>query len=268
MSLTKQGKIDEFLSKPLEVGDYIIVMGLGSQNKRSWGNSAKVISIKDGVPYIDEYDRGQVREVTEEWIKSTRHIGNNPFPEERNRVQNINFQLDSILHCLFKAGDYNLDSVPIMEANFNPFVIIDGVKKYYQRPLVWELKDKQLLVESIYNEVDCGKILVRNRGWKELKELKDLGHELSFRDVVDGKQRICAVKEFIDNGFPDLHGNYYDDLSDLAQYRFTNHQLFSYSELSEKTSDEEVLNQFLRLNFSGVPQSQEHLDYVKSLIKI
>ena len=54
-----------------------------------------------------------------------------------------------------------------------PFVIINGKKSYYQRPLVWELEDKQLLIESIYNSVDCGKILIRLKGWEELR---DLGH--------------------------------------------------------------------------------------------
>ena len=63
-----------------------------------------------------------------------------------------------------------------------------------------------------------------------------------------------------------LYGNYFEDLSEQAQRRLTNNQLISYSELPEKTTDEEVLKQFLRLNFSGVPQSQEHLDYIKSLL--
>ena len=63
-----------------------------------------------------------------------------------------------------------------------------------------------------------------------------------------------------------MHGNYHKDLSDQAQRRLLNHQLFSYAELPENTPDVEILRQFLRLNFSGVPQSQEHLEYVKSLL--
>ncbi len=100
----------------------------------------------------------------------------------------------------------------------------------------------------------------------ELRRMKEQGHELAWLDVVDGKQRINAIIDFINNKFPDSYGNYYQDFSKSAQHKFTNHQLFSYSELPENIEDEYVLKQFLRLNFSGVPQSKEHLDYVKSLL--
>ena len=63
-----------------------------------------------------------------------------------------------------------------------------------------------------------------------------------------------------------LQGNYFDDLSKNAKSKFSNHQLFSYSELPEGTTDEEVLRQFLRLNFAGVPQSREHINFVKDLL--
>ena len=132
--------------------------------------------------------------------------------------------------------------------------------------MCWSLEDKQLLIESIYSNVDCGKILIRNGSWKELEKLEEGGHELAWKDITDGKQRLNTVKEFLDNKFPDIHGNYFEDLSDQAQRKLTNHQLFSYSELPENTPDNEVLRQFLRLNFSGVPQSKEHLEYVKSLL--
>ena len=110
------------------------------------------------------------------------------------------------------------------------------------------------------------KILVRNRSWEELRQLQEGGHELAWKDIVDGKQKLYAMKTFMENEYPDLNGNYFEDLSDVAQRRLTNHQLMSYSELPENTKDEDVLRQFLRLNFSGVPQSQEHLEYIKSLL--
>jgi Protein of unknown function DUF262 len=262
--MTKQDKISKYLAEPLKIGDTIIVQGLGNQDKKSWFGSSVVKDIIDGVPYIEEHRR--LRVVTEQWKKSTYRIGADPYPKVRNRVQNINYAVESILHSLFKEDKYDLDGIPIMTANFNPFVFVDGVKKYYQRPLVWDTKQKQLLIESLYNEVDCGKVLVRERSWEELGELAAGGHELAFIDIVDGKQRLSALQEFINNDYPDLHGNYYNDLSDRAQGALTSSQLISYSVLPENTPDKDVLVQFLRLNFAGVPQSQEHLDYIKSLI--
>lgn len=262
--MSKQEQIEKYLAEPLKIGDSIYVQGLGSQNKNAWFNSTEVVGMIDGEPYIIEY--GKPRKVTEQWKKSTYTIGADPYPKVRNRIQNVNFTIESILFTLFKEGEYDLEGTPIMASNFNPFVFVGGVKKYYQRPLVWDTKQKQLLIESLYNEVDCGKVLVRERSWAELKGLKYDGHELAFIDIVDGKQRLSALQEFINNGFPDLQGNYYNDLSDRAQGALTSSQLISYSVLPENSLDKDVLVQFLRLNFAGVPQSQEHLDYVKSLI--
>ncbi|MFT6125744.1 MAG: hypothetical protein ACJAVA_000185 [Flavobacteriaceae bacterium] len=262
--MTKQEKIEKYLAEPLKKGDKVYVQGLGSQNKKSWTGVAEVSSIKDGIPYIKEHNRE--REITEEWRKATYNIGADPFPKRRDMVKSINYALESILFSLFKEDKYDINDTEIKTHNFNPFVIINGKKNYYQRPLVWKLEDKQLLIESIYNSVDCGKILIRLRGWDELRELEKGGHELSWRDVVDGKQRLNALKEFLDGKFTDKLGNYFEDLSSNAQNSVTNHQLFSYSELPEDTSDEEVLKQFLRLNFAGVPQSKEHINFVKSLL--
>lgn len=263
--MTKQEKIEQYLKEPLKTGDIIYVQGLGSQDKSSWSSTTSVVDIIDGVPYIQEH-RTKTKVEEGKWKKWLGHLGANPFPDTWDRIDNISFTLESVIFQLFKEDRYDIKGTPIHASNDNPFVFIDGEKKYYQRPLVWSLQDKQLLIESIYNNVDCGKILVRNRGWKELEELQKGGHDLAWKDIVDGKQRVNAIKDFLDDKFPDMHGNYHKDLSDQAQRRLLNHQLFSYAELPENTPDVEILRQFLRLNFSGVPQSQEHLEYVKSLL--
>ena len=73
---------------------------------------------------------------------------------------------------------------------------------------MWELKDKQLLIESIYNGINCGKIVLRDRGYNYIiSELNKGNKEVAFRDVVDGKQRIGALLDFVNDKFPDLHGN-------------------------------------------------------------
>lgn len=261
--MTKQDKIEQYLKEPLKAGDYVLVKGYGSQNKESWGIT-KVTDIVEGVLYIEGHKSRMA--VTDDWKKWTGEVGADPFDNSFDRIQNINFELSSILHQLFKEDRYDIEGTFIKASNDNPFVFIGGEKKYYQRHLCWTLKDKQLLLESIYNNVDCGKIVVRNRGWKELEELQKEGHELAWKDIVDGKQKLNAIKTFMENEYPDLNGYYYDDLSDQAQRKLTNHQLISYSELPENTKDEDVLKQFLRLNFAGVVQSEEHLNYIKSLL--
>ena len=92
--------------------------------------------------------------------------------------------------------------------------------------------------------------------------------ELAFKDIVDGKQRLNAIKEFLHDEFPDISGNYYSDLSSSAQTKFMNHQMLQYAEMENGTTDEDILFQFLKLNFAGVPQSKEHIEHVKSLLSI
>lgn len=267
ISQKRQKLIDEYLSQPLKIGDKVEVRGLGIQNKTAWGNITSVKKIlEDGSIEIEHHSSNKIVS-KEDYRKYIHVIGENNFPKTKDKIQNLNFALESILDVVFKEDKYDEQGIPIKASNFNPFVYIDGVKKYYQRPLVWSIEDKQNLIESIYNNIDCGKILVRNRSWNEIRELVNKGEtEVAWKDVIDGKQRLNAMWDFVNDIFPDKNGTYFGDMNREAQHRMISHQLFSYSELPENSDDKEVLLQFLKLNFAGVPQSIEHIEYVKSLL--
>jgi len=200
------------------------------------------------------------------------NVGVNPFSNDHDNVRCVAFTLESILFNLavVKERDhYEIKGVEIKELNWNPFVYDKaGNKQYYQRDFVWSLQDKQNLIDSIYNGIDCGKIVVRERGWKTIEKLVESGEkEVAFHDIVDGKQRLNTIGGFIKGEFPDSEGNYFNDLSNEAQGNFTNNQLLSYGVMPENTSDEQVLKQFLKMNFCGVPQSKEHIEFVKEITK-
>lgn len=267
---TKEQLIEYYLKKPVEIGESVYIKGLGSQSKESWFNTTKVVAIgEDDSIYYKTYGYREPQLAKKgDWKKDTNDIGANPFPAERETVRNINFTLESVIHKLQREREYEIKGIKIESCNWNPYIYRDGKKEYYQRPFVWSIQDKQNLIESIYNGIDCGKILIRQRGWKELEGMAEKGEtELAWNDIVDGKQRMNAILEFMDNKYPDQKANYYRDLSYIAQNRLTNHQLFSYSEMDENTKDEDVITQFLKLNFTGVPQSAEHINFVKSLLK-
>jgi len=185
-------------------------------------------------------------------------------------LKNISYTLESIIFdiCPREGREKRYEMVKgirVEEINWNPYVIINGEKKYYQRPFVWTLQEKQNLIDSIYNGIGCGKIVVVGRSWDKVEALALAGHtEISFKDIVDGKQRLNAVIEFTENGFPDSYGNYWSDLSAKAKNQFGENQLFSYCYLEDPTP-EDILEQFLKVNFAGVPQSIEHIELVKSL---
>jgi hypothetical protein len=201
-------------------------------------------------------------------------LGANPFEDTHMNIRPVAFTFSSILFNLNVLGERGemfkepiMSGVQVVRCNWNPYVYdVNGGKQYYQRPFVWTIEEKRLLLDSMYHGIDCGKIIVRKREWKDLERMAKNGEtEIAFNDIVDGKQRLNALKEFIEGKYADSDGNYYGDLSYYSQRKLTENQLFSYAEMDEKTKDSDVIHQFLKLNFTGVPQSKEHIEFVKSL---
>lgn len=275
----RQKLIDELNASVVKVGEIVSVVLPDAYKKEAV--SCKVLN-RDGDTLLIKRSDSSINKseytigVYEVVGRATGYVGANPFDETDDKVRPVAFTFESILFNLDILGDkhsddtkfekFKMNGIPVDDLNWNPFIYQNGKKEYYQRDFVWSLKDKQLLIESIYQGIDCGKLLVRKRGWKELEQMAANGEtELAFSDIVDGKQRLNTVKEFILGEFMDLDGNFYSDLSAYSQHKFTDHQLFSYSELPDNTLDVSVIRQFLKLNFTGVQQSVEHIKFVKSL---
>jgi hypothetical protein len=78
---------------------------------------------------------------------------------------------------------------------------------YQREGGVWSLEKKQLFIDSILNNFDVPKIYVHNMG------LNDSGKQYG---VIDGKQRITTLLDFIDGKFPlGEDFNYQDASSDF-----------------------------------------------------
>lgn len=282
----RQKLIDNKEKSRLEVGEsvYVKKSALGYEGKSAKGEY--LCTIEDLNPLtvsIDEYGLGKNAykiKRTDIVSRNIRAIGANPFETRHDHIRMVAYTLESILFGLDIMGEktetheavgarYKVQGIPVPECNWNPYVYDkEGKKNYYQRDFVWTVQDKQLLIESIYQGIDCGKILVRKRGFSELEAMAKKGEiELYFHDIVDGKQRLNAIRGFLMGEFADMHGNYFGDLSYQAQHKLTDNQLFSYAEMPENSKDEDVIYQFLKLNFAGVPQSKEHIEYVKEIHK-
>lgn len=264
-SSTKKEQLKELLlNSPFQIGEVV------NYPLPNHGTSIGYIcAIENEIATIESY-YGHTRENNtchvSKLSKYAYMIGNNPF-EDAVEMNPINFQIESILHQFFKAGKYKSEKGTLIDnANFDPIVFdADGKIVHYQRGHVWTLENKQALIESIYNGVDCGKIIVRERDWNEIDMLEAKGLAIAFFDVVDGKQRLTALNEFVTDVFPDARGNYFSDLSDHAQNKFGQSQLISYTQMKPNTKDADVIKTFLRMNFSGVPQSKEHLEHLRSI---
>ena len=275
-----QKQIDEQLNKPIAPGDVVKVKGKflkqNSSQDSEWVNNVKVKSVSNGVVEVyNGYKPGDTCSVDiSNCTQNTFIIGANPFVEDnwRNCIHVSNRAMQSLLGLLFPLSEYEVDCPDgqkriIQNVNWNPFIINkDGEKEYYQRGLVWKKKDKQLLIESIYNNLDCGMFVFRKRNFSFVeKQYAEGNYETAFYDIVDGKQRLDAIRGFVMGEFKDLHGNYFTDLSEYARRKFEDFTSFCYAELYEDATDADVIRTFLNVNFTGVKMSKEHIDFVKEI---
>ena len=127
------------------------------------------------------------------------------------------------------------------------------------------MEQKQSLIDSIYNGLDCGKIVVIKRDFREVND--EVDPELCyFNEIVDGKQRLSTIFDFVNDVFPDSSGYYFGELSKVAQREFESNQSIGYAEFRGYVTPEDIIKQFLMINHTGVPQSPEHINYVKEIL--
>lgn len=108
---------------------------------------------------------------------------------------------------------------------------------FQREPHLWTLKDKQLLIDSILNDVDIPKLYLHETG-------------KGFYEVIDGQQRLWAIWEFIDNRYKfSRYGKSktFEELDSNDQKKIRYYALqFT---LIDDVSDEYLRTLFLRLQF-------------------
>jgi len=276
MKTDKNKLIEEFLALPIKRGDTVIVKGLGIQNKNDWGNSTPVIkALPNGDIHIQQYGYRETTLVKKcDYKKYTDAVGYNPMVKKpwNSELRIVAFSLQSILLSVGfdkrnrKMYTEKFGEVEVEEMNWNPFVIDNnGNEVMYQRDFVWSLENKQNLIESIYNNIDIGKIVVRKRSYEWVRKRVQAGKVAHYKDIVDGKQRLSSIIDFCSNKFPDKAGFYWDDLSKQAKRHFEQFSCVAYGELGEQATDADVKSVFLGVNFTGVPMSNEQIEFVKSI---
>lgn len=147
-----------------------------------------------------------------------------------------------------------------------------GKYKYdavYQRDKVWSEEKRSFLIDSILKNYPIPPVFLR------LRINKDTG--VTKYDVIDGKQRLSTIRDFIDGkvqlpddfgdgimGNAELNGAYFADLDNFDKYK---KQFWRYRIpiIFIETEEEEVIkNVFDRLNRNGeplVPQELRHAKY-------
>lgn len=130
----------------------------------------------------------------------------------------------------------------------------------YQRELVWTLENKQNLIYAIMNGSPIGEFIFA----KDTVESKTEYYHKWI--VIDGQQRINALKEFVTNEYTDLDGRYFKDYSyrEMTYFleNYTNFNFISINNLSLK----EQVEIYISKNIGGVAHSNDEIKKAKDFL--
>ena len=164
--------------------------------------------------------------------------GDTEFAENQDvRLYFNNSHIESLIHKHYHFG-----------VDFNPD---------YQRGYVWTQEDKELLLDSVFKNIDIGKfvfIRLSDAEWME----RNFGYE-----ILDGKQRLSTLIEFYENKLA-YKGKYFNDLSGKDKGVFKSHTV-SVAEVNE-TDKKTVLKYFLMLNRTGKAMDKTHLKAIEDML--
>ena len=133
----------------------------------------------------------------------------------------------------------------------------------YQRTLVWTLKQKQDYINNLFN------------GMAEIKPTILLYYEdkKDIYEVLDGKQRLTTLFQFIDNEFAlivDGEEVHFNDLIDTDKKFILNHNVYWTRIMSFKVLEpialEYKLTLFLEKNYLGTHMSDEQINKVLNML--
>lgn len=137
----------------------------------------------------------------------------------------------------------------------------------YQRGHVWDTQRKQNLICSITMGLPIGVLVINGRTWHDENFANTKGHIPFGKAVIDGKQRISAIRGFysdefsvpadwfeknkLEHGF-DRAEVYFSELSDAGKLWFGNRPVpVSVAQLENIEQERRV---FELINFGGVDQ--------------
>lgn len=133
----------------------------------------------------------------------------------------------------------------------------------YQRTLVWTLKQKQDYINNLFN----GMAEIRPTILLYYEDKKDI------YEVLDGKQRLTTLFQFIDNEFAiivDGEEVYFNDLIYTDKKFILNHNVYWTRIMSFKVLEpialEDKLTLFLEKNYLGTRMSDEQINKVLNML--
>jgi uncharacterized protein with ParB-like and HNH nuclease domain len=141
-------------------------------------------------------------------------------------------------------------------------VYLPTINKNLQRDFVWDIEQKRELIWSI----------LLGRHIPHLAIINSICDENFNKDkylIIDGKQRLSTIFKFIDDEFSILiEGSEYlfSELPNDYKNAILNYYFRTYmvnEQFDNRITDQDKINWFKFINFSGTPQDKEHLESLK-----
>lgn len=150
-------------------------------------------------------------------------------------------------------------------SDFDFDVYLESKKKNLQRELCWNQQQKESLIFTILRDQQVNSLVVvqiRNMAF-------NVNDNYQFK-VIDGKQRLTTVFDYIDNKFSvNIEGvdYFFKDLPEDCQkqilhfnFKWDVHHHYK----DQPITDDTLISIFEDCNFLGTPQDKEHLNYLKA----
>lgn len=123
----------------------------------------------------------------------------------------------------------------------------------YQRPYVWKSKQQQQFLKTLVSGFPLGSVAVaKHDDWSRKNG--------PWLEVVDGKQRLTTLDLFIKDEIPFILPSneklFWSEMARGEQLAFG--RPFLPTITLEKATEDVILEYFIAVNFSGVPQSNAH----------
>jgi len=130
----------------------------------------------------------------------------------------------------------------------------------YQRNNVWNSKAESYLIDTILRGLPIPQVFLRQTIDTKIRK--------TYREVIDGQQRLRTIVKFEKNEFPimkahnsELAGMYYRDLEEDLQMRFLDYQIPV--ELIKTSDDSIVYDMFMRVNTNSNTLNKQELRNAK-----
>jgi hypothetical protein len=121
----------------------------------------------------------------------------------------------------------------------------------WQRGEVWDEARKRAFIEGVFLGLGTGYYVIHGADWD------GDGAKPMSSWLIDGQQRISAIRDFVRGNLRIFDGAAYGDLNEVTARKRFLYQVFPCFELSYSDDEARLKELYERLNFGGVPHTPQ-----------